>query len=146
MTFREILLAEDPKMQYKRDAASVEQQIIQLERLALNRWCNGDPSGFLEICAPDVVYFDPFIEQRIDGIKALTDYYEALRGTIRADRFEMLNPLVQQVGHAVVLTFNFVSWRSNGEEHRWNCTEVYRQNESRWEIIQTHWSFTRVDE
>ena len=26
----------------------------------------GDPSGFLGICAPDVVYFDPFLDVRLD--------------------------------------------------------------------------------
>jgi hypothetical protein len=39
-------------MQSDKAAASVEQQIIQLEREALKRWCEGDPSGFLEISAP----------------------------------------------------------------------------------------------
>jgi hypothetical protein len=129
-------------MQNDKATASVEQQILQLERRALQRWCKGDPSGFLEISAADVVYFDPFIGQRIDGLSALTEYYEALRGKIRAERSELLNPLVQHVGPAAVLTFNFVSWGEN--EHRWNCTEVYRQSGSRWEIIQTHWSFTKA--
>ncbi len=127
----------------EKNTTSVEQQIVQLEKQALQRWCQGDPSGFLEISANDVVYFDPFIERRIDGLAALTDYYEGLRGQIRAERFESLNPLVQLIGSAAVLTFNFVSWGEDGEEHRWNCTEVYRQNGSQWEIIQTHWSFTR---
>ena len=54
--------------------------IISLERAALNRWSKGDPSGFLEISAPDVVYFDPFQERRLDGLGALTGYYESLRG------------------------------------------------------------------
>ncbi len=131
-------------MQSDKSTASVEQQIIQLEMQALQRWCNGDPSGFLEISAPDVVYFDPFLERRINGIGALTEYYENLRGKIRADHFELLNPLVQRVGSAAVLTFNFLSRGRDGDENRWNCTEVYRQNGSRWEIIQTHWSFTKV--
>ena len=122
---------------------SIEQQIIQLEMQALERWCNGDPSGFLEISAPDVVYFDPFLELRINGLKALTEYYEDLRGKILANRFELLNPLVQRVGPAAVLTFNFVSWGEEGDAHRWNCTEVFRQNGPAWEIIQTHWSFTK---
>ncbi|MBI4763889.1 MAG: DUF4440 domain-containing protein [Deltaproteobacteria bacterium] len=131
-------------MQNDKAAASVEQQIIQLERQALERWCQGDPSGFLEISALDVVYFDPFLEHRIDGLRALTEYYEALRGQVLAERFELLNPLVQLVGSGAVLTFNFVSWGEGGEEHRWNCTEVYRRSGSRWQIIQTHWSFTRT--
>jgi hypothetical protein len=68
--------------------------LLALENAALVRWCTGDPSGFLEICAADVVYFDPFLEQRLDGIAALTRYYEALRGKISAERFEIRNPPV----------------------------------------------------
>ncbi|MBU1700688.1 MAG: nuclear transport factor 2 family protein [Candidatus Eisenbacteria bacterium] len=71
--------------------------ILAMERHALDRWCKGDPSGFLEISAPDVVYFDPYQGERIDGLEALTAYYESLRGKVSA---------------------------------------------SRWEIVQTHWSFT----
>ena len=56
--------------------------IIALECAALDRWGKGDPSGFLEICAPDVVYFDPSLERRIDGRDALARYYEALRGRV----------------------------------------------------------------
>ncbi len=48
------------------------EELIALERRALERWCRGDPSGFLEIAAPDIVYFDPFVERRIDGLPALT--------------------------------------------------------------------------
>lgn len=50
------MIGEGLPMQGDKATASVEQQIIQLERQALKRWCEGDPSGFLEISAPDVVY------------------------------------------------------------------------------------------
>jgi hypothetical protein len=117
--------------------------IIALEKAALTRWGNGDPAGFLEICAQEVVYFDPYQEMRIDGLKALTDYYATIRGKVYFDRFELLNPNVQLLGEAAVLTFNYVSY--TGEKPaRWNCTEVYRQVEGQWRIIQTHWSYTNV--
>ena len=121
-------------------------EVVAMERAALTRWCNGDPSGFLEISAPDVVYFDPFLDCRIDGLEALSGYYEGIRGKIRADRFELLNPKVQRIGEAAVLTFNFVSYGGNENELRWNCTEVYRHvGSGPWQIIQTHWSFTNPD-
>ncbi|MBI5710312.1 MAG: nuclear transport factor 2 family protein [Candidatus Eisenbacteria bacterium] len=116
--------------------------IIALERAALDRWGKGDPSGFLEICAPDVVYFDPSLERRIDGRDALARYYETLRGKVSIQRYELLNPLVQRVGAAAILTFNHVSYGGGTAEHRWNCTEVYRRSGGSWEIIQTHWSHT----
>ena len=115
--------------------------LIALEEQALRRWCDGDPSGFLEISADDVVYFDPFLDRRIDGLPALTAYYESIRGKVSAARFELINPLVQVVGECAVLTYNFVSYGDNENALRWNCTEVFRRTADRWLLIQTHWSF-----
>jgi ketosteroid isomerase-like protein len=116
--------------------------IIAMERAALDRWGNGDPSGYLEISAPEVVYFDPFLERRLDGLEALTHYYEGLRGKIRIDRDELLNPKVQVFGEVAVLTFNYVS-HTGETPMRWNCTEVYQRQSGQWRIIQTHWSITQ---
>ena len=120
------------------------EEIIELERAALTRWLNGDPSGFLELSDEDVVYFDPFVERRIDGLAALRAYYEPLRGKIHAERFEITSPLVHHVGDVAVLTFNFASYGGNENALRWNCTEVYRRRANGWRIIQTHWSFTSI--
>jgi 2-hydroxychromene-2-carboxylate isomerase/ketosteroid isomerase-like protein len=117
-------------------------ELVALEHAALVRWCDGDPSGFLEISAPDVVYFDPFIPRRLDGIAALTAHYEALRGKIRASRFEILHPHVHRSGNLAVLTFNFVSYGGSENGLRWNCTEVYRRDPAGYRLVQTHWSFT----
>jgi len=116
--------------------------IIALERAALDRWGKGDPSGYLEISASDVSYFDPFLDRRLDGLAALTAYYESLRGTIRIDREEFMNPKVQSWGGTAVLTFNLVSHVGKAQM-RWNCTEVYRRDPQGWCIVHTHWSITQ---
>lgn len=117
--------------------------IVAMERAALDRWGRGDPSGFLEISAPDVAYFDPFLERRLDGLEALARYYEKLRGKVQVARYELLNPRVQLVGEAAVLTFNYVS--HGGEApNRWNCTEVYRRDAAGWRLVQTHWSLPQL--
>ncbi len=115
--------------------------IIAMERAGLDRWGRGDPSGFLEICDPDVVYFDPFVELRVDGLAALTKLYESIRGQVHVDRYELINPKVQLGADLAVLTFNYVSF-TDEKQDRWNCTEVYRRADAGWRIIQTHWSFT----
>lgn len=125
------------------DEKDIATTIIAMEQAALDRWGKGDPSGFLEISGPDVVYFDPYLERRIDGFEALTRYYEAIRGKVHIDRYELLNPKVQVGENMAVLTFNYVSY--GGEtQNRWNCTEVYRRANGVWRIIQTHWSFTQI--
>lgn len=116
--------------------------IIAMECAALERWIHGDPSGYLEIYAPDIVYFDPYRAKRVDGLEALTELYKELWGQIQLDRFELLNPLVQVIGDAAVLTFNYISYVGETED-RWNCTEVYRRDGERWQIIQSHWSYTQ---
>ena len=84
------------------------------------------------------------IERRIDGLPALTAYYESIRGKVSAVWFELINPHVQVVGDAAVLTFNYVSYGGNKNTSRWNCTEVFRLTNGSWKLIQTHWSFTQA--
>ncbi|MBV1786860.1 DUF4440 domain-containing protein [Marinobacterium sp. D7] len=117
-------------------------EIIALERAALDRWGAGDPDGYLEISAPDVSYFDPFLERRIDGREALSAWYAPLRGTIHIERYDLIEPQVQLYGDTAVLTFNLISYQGEGSIH-WNCSEVYRCDSEGWCVVQTHWSITR---
>jgi len=128
---------------YSQDNDSISKLIVGMEKSALERWNNGDPSGFLEISAKDVVYFDPMTEQRLDGLNKLTELYEKIRGKIYVDKYDMINPKVQSVDGMAVLTFNLISY-VGGIGHKWNCTEVYRlDSDNKWRIIQTHWSMTK---
>jgi ketosteroid isomerase-like protein len=119
--------------------------VLVLERGALDRWGLGDPQGYLEISAPDVTYFDPFVQHRIDGIVALQNWYEPIRGKIRIDRDEIIDPHVQFIGDAAILTFHYVSQGSEGAK-RWNCTEVYKRSSDEWKIVHSHWSLAHSDQ
>ena len=134
-----------PHFPAARDAQS--DTIISLERAALDRWGKGDPQGYLDTYAPDVTYFDPMQEKRVDGRAALKELYGPLTGKISIDHYEMIGTKVQRHGDVAVLTFNLVSHakRPTGEPLivRWNSTEVYARSQGRWRIIHSHWSFTR---
>ncbi|MHC4336128.1 MAG: YybH family protein [Planctomycetota bacterium] len=45
--------------------------LIELERGALDRWNNGDPTGYLELYSDDFTYFDEATEARVDGLDAI---------------------------------------------------------------------------
>ncbi|MFA5040122.1 MAG: nuclear transport factor 2 family protein [Bdellovibrionales bacterium] len=119
---------------------SEEHVVFELERSALKRWCMGDPTGFLEISALEVTYFDPFLPQRLDGWDNLNSYYECLRGKVSVLHYEIINPQIQDLGDIAILTYNFVSQVNDKRKLRWNCSEVYRRTALGWKIIQTHWS------
>ena len=126
------------------------QEIVALERGALDRWGRGDPQGYLEIMAPEVTYFDPNLEKRLDGLQAMKDYIAPFTGKIKIDRYELINPTVQRHGDAAVLTFNVVNYRKlpDGTEQpatRWNSTEIYARVDGRWRIIHSHWSYVKPE-
>ncbi len=115
--------------------------ILAIERAAFERWAKGDPNGFLEASDPEVDYFDPLLDARLEGLPALRALY-GKTPWVKVDRWEMINPRVIVSGDMGVLTFNFVSYTKQGTT-RWNTTEVYRRKNGRWRIIHTHWALTK---
>jgi ketosteroid isomerase-like protein len=121
--------------------------IVALERAALDRWGKGDPFGYLDTYADEVTYFDPMQAKRIDGRTAMVALYGPIKGQIKVDSYEMIDPRVQRHGDVAVLSYNLVSHgrRPDGEPMvvRWNSTAVYARIQGQWKEIHSHWSFTR---
>jgi len=130
-------------------AIDVAAEVIALERAALDRWGQGDPSVYLALFADEITYFDPAQEQRVDGAAAMAALFAPITGKIRVDRYDLLRPLVQQHGDTALLSFNLVSYRTDGGRERaissWNATEAYRRTPQGWRIFHSHWSFIRPE-
>jgi hypothetical protein len=125
-------------------------QIIALERGAIDRWGKGDPQGYYEIMASEETYFDPITEKRLDGLEALKAHVAPFAGKISVERYEMLDPRVQRDGNVAVLTFNLLDHGARlagvdqGTPH-WNSTEVYRRIGGAWWIVHSHWSYVKPE-
>jgi ketosteroid isomerase-like protein len=128
-----------------------DSDVIATERAAIERWGKGDPDGFLTTYAPEITYFDPTEERRVDGLPAMTALLTPLRGKIHIDRFDMLNPKVQRHGDIAVLTYNVVNYQKqpDGTERqmprRWNSTAVFLHIDGKWRTIHSHFSYTKPD-
>jgi ketosteroid isomerase-like protein len=125
------------------------QDIIALERAALDRWVVGDTQGYLDLYAPEVTYFDPYRERRVDGLEAMKAAFappEGAEPSAAAPHYELIEPKIQGHEDLVVLTFNFVSTggadAQSAPESGWNATEVYGLIDGEWKIIHSHWSRT----
>jgi len=129
-------------------SAGTAEQILGLERAALDRWGRGDPGGFLDSYAAEITYFDPLTAARIDGHRAMEEYYHPWAGKIHIDRYDIVNPEVVIDGAMALLTYNLVNYTRDaaGDEAPascWNSTSVYRQRGDAWKQIHSHWSFTQ---
>lgn len=126
----------------------VEAEVVALERGALDRWGRGDPMGFVEIAAPQITYFDPDVERRVDGIDAFRELMEGISGKIHMDGYELLNPTVEVAEDIAVLSFNYTSWgeaEDGSWRSNWNSSEVYRRIGGRWRLVHSHWSRTQPE-
>jgi uncharacterized protein (TIGR02246 family) len=124
----------------------MEETILSLEKSAMERWRNGDPWGFVELCAEDMSYVDPVVTRPILGLAEFTAYMKRLEGEIHYQRSEFIDPKVVVVGDAAVLSYNYRSSVLTPEgtivsQTPWNATEVYFRRDGQWRIVHTHWSF-----
>ena len=119
----------------------IKATIISLEKQALEQWNHGNPDGFIELSSDDVVYFDPALENKLEGKKALEEYYDRVRGKVKIDWYEMIRPVVLLSSETAVLAYDYEAHR-DGQVFKMHCTEVYKSDSSdRWRIVHTHWSF-----
>ena len=119
----------------------VKAAIIALEKQALELWNSGNPDGFIELSSDDVIYVDPAFEHKIEGKKALEEYYNTIRGKVKIDLYRMIDPVVRLSSDMAVLMYDYEAHR-DGQIFKMHCTEVYQSDSSnRWKIIHTHWSF-----
>lgn len=139
--------------QIERSTDPLLQEIVALERSALDKWIHMDPQGYLDAFAPDVTYFDPDRDKRVDGLPAMEAILaprKGMKSPVRDPRYEMIDPRIQRHGDVVILTFNLASYGRLREEPerllaRWNSTQVYRRADGAWKIIHSHWSYTKPE-
>jgi ketosteroid isomerase-like protein len=121
--------------------------IIALERAAMDRWGKGDPQGFIELFADEITYFDPSTERRVDGAEAMRARFAPIKGLVKLDRYEILNPDVYRRGDVAILSYTLVTYgqRPDGQAQvvRWNVTEAYAQMGGKWKIVHSHFSLTQ---
>jgi ketosteroid isomerase-like protein len=130
------------------DVSATANDLLNLERAALDRWGKGDPAGVLELYAPEITYFDPVTASRIDGYSAMEEYYRPWAGKIRIARYEIQNPQIVANDTMALITYNLVNFSLDADGHevvasRWNNTSVYERRRDAWKQIHSHWSFTR---
>ncbi len=124
----------------------MQPDILALEHAAMERWRNGDPWGFVEMDAQDIIYVDPGLTKPIIGLDDFKQNMKQIEGKIHYQKSEFIDPKVVVAGEAALLTYNYRSavLDDSGREVSftpWNSTEVYFLRQGEWKIVHNHWSF-----
>jgi ketosteroid isomerase-like protein len=126
----------------------MQDDILSLEKFAMERWRNGDPMGWVEISAEDILYVDPSLASPIIGLDKFRAQMQRVIGMIHYQGSEFISSKIIKVGDAALLTYNYRSTGLNPEgmvksQTPWNTTEVYFKRSDEWKIVHSHWSYTR---
>src|SRR5207247_11135565 len=72
-------------------------ELVALERSALDRWIRLDPQGYLDLQAPEVTHFDSYTERRVDGLDAMQlrlAPMKKMKPPITDPRYDIIDPRV----------------------------------------------------
>ena len=125
---------------------NADEEIIALERSALDKWAQGNALGYVDISADDVTWFD-FAEGeqlRVEGLAALRKYLIPLAEQIPPHTYDIVNPRVQVYGNSAILTFHWkASLPDGGPLPEWKATSVYYWKDGAWRQVHAHWSIVQ---
>lgn len=131
--------------QYKDEAEkNLAEHIIRLEKSALDKFLNGDMSGYRAMWSKrSFTYFDAVVKQRVESFAGMESFLDSLEGKLHADDYCFLSPRVQFGLDTAVLTFQLFA-RTNLGDIEYNCVEVFQKEcDGEWQVIHSTWSTIR---
>lgn len=131
--------------QYKNEEEkTLAEHIIGLERAALDKWFNGDTSGYERLWSGrSFTYFDGAVTKRIDDHATIAEFLKTIDGKLFAESYDFRNPRVQIGQDMAVLTYQLFA-KTTLIDMEYNCVEVYQKEEDGvWRVIHSTWSFIR---
>ena len=129
---------------YTTEERALVEHIINLEKLAIDKFFIGDMSGYRNLWSErSFTYFDAITAKRVESLGELKDFLDNLEGKIHSDDYEFLVPRVQLGQDMAVLTYQLFA-RTNVNDIQYNVVEVFqKENDSEWRVIHSTWSFIR---
>ncbi|AXE40024.1 hypothetical protein [Acidipropionibacterium virtanenii] len=129
---------------YTAEQTRLAEHLIDLEKGALDKWFNGDVSGYREIWSrTSFTYFDGDNPKRVEDHDTIDQFLDALDGKLHADVYELHSPRIQFGIDMALLTFQLFA-DTNLIDMKYNCVELYqREKDDQWRVIHSTWSFIR---
>ncbi len=126
--------------------SNADEEVIALERSALDKWAQSDATGYVDILADDATWFD-FTEgnqRRVEGRDAIRQYLAPLAEQVPPHTYDIVNPKVQVYDNVAILTLHWRASLPNGDLlPEWKATSVYRWKDGMWRQVHAHWSLVQ---
>ncbi len=125
---------------YTAEQRKLADEIIALERGALDKFFRGDVSGYLDLWSKDnFTYFDVNCKERIDHHEQIADFMNTqVAGKMFAASYDFHAPRVQFGQDMAVLTYQLFA-DSTMLDMSYNVIEVFQKSGGTWKVIHSTW-------
>lgn len=132
------------EQQYSESERKLADHLIGLEKAALDKWFNGDTSGYRALWSKkSFSYFDGSNPHRIDDYDTIAKFLETIEGKLYADHYDFCCPRVQFGNDMALLTYQLYA-KTTLIDMQYNCIELFQKEENgEWHVIHSTWSFIR---
>lgn len=114
-------------------------------QMANDKWAAGDPMGFIECAAKDIIWSDDLgAQNRVIGYDALNTYLEGFKGQIPPHQHELIEPVFQFYDDIVIVSYRYRGTFEGEPASPWKVTSVYRYADGDWLSVHENW--TEVNE
>jgi ketosteroid isomerase-like protein len=120
---------------------AITNQVIEMEKAALDKYYAGDMTGYYNIWShDDFSYFDAGHAKRVDSFAEVKDFMDKnLAGKMHADSYRFLTPRVQVHGDTAILTYQLFA-NTNFINMKYNVVEVFQKNAAgEWKVVHSTW-------
>lgn len=140
--------AEEPvpvyELEYTPEQRRLAEHLIGLERAALDKWFQGDTSGYEQLWSRrSFSYFDGVVTHRVDDHATIAAFLKTIDGKLFARSYDFRAPRVQFGEDMAVLTYQLFADTSL-LDMKYNCIEIFqKESDGQWRVIHSTWSFYR---
>lgn len=124
---------------------SLAHHLIDLENDALDRFFNGDMSGYRNLWSKkSFTYFDANTVKRVGSLDRMDTFLNNLEGFMHADSYRFESPRVQfSDDHTMgILTYQLFA-DTNIANLCYNVVEVFQKEDHGWHVVHSTWSFIK---
>lgn len=128
------------EQEYTEKQRKTADEIIGLEKEALDKYFRGDMTGYLDLWSKkNFTYFDANTRERTDTYEEVADFLTNVIGKkMHADTYDFHAPRVQFGEDMAVLTYQLHADTSLIEMH-YNVIEIFQKEDGVWKVIHSTW-------
>ena len=115
--------------------------ILEKIKTANEKWAAGNPLGFVECAAEDIVWMDDLAAQLpVSGKENLQAYLENFVGQIPPHQHELSDMAFRFYDDVVIITYRYTASINGETADPWKVTSVYKYMDGGWWSIHENWS------